>query len=433
MNLDKILQRIRNLFKEKYIYRKTELLQEVTAIKNYPLDQIYSALSYLINDDNEFIMDPLNRIGRLVNVGDYYMFQPVELTDKHISRYERVTPIPYKRKNLTFILPDLKVKSLGDISDINDKLVEAYKLLIVPRDITSSNRSNWVRSCAWVINNLVKYNAERFNKSPNVFLKILLKLAMFHVIDMLTYEEKVLLLKNMVGLDDSIVEFVNAYFDKYKIQTTKYNGIVITDFKKKSKYAILTLKDDEWVVDSAAISGGLGKATLDKFTVSVDDLYDKIGFMAQVKKFDLIFKVKSIYLSSSGRPTKGSSCERGADKKVLIQNINTMLKLVDNQDKYVMGAKIGKGARTITQIYNKEGVQIKQHPYAVDQDGNFKKTTRGFKLDKSRVVRINAFQLCIEQELLFRYFDSIRFQDKKWFFSSLEAIINNVETIGKKK
>ena len=44
MNLDKILQRIRNLFKEKYIYRKTELLQEVTAIKNYPLDQIYSAL-----------------------------------------------------------------------------------------------------------------------------------------------------------------------------------------------------------------------------------------------------------------------------------------------------------------------------------------------------------------------------------------------------
>ena len=32
-----------------------------------------------------------------------------------------------------------------------------------------------------------------------------------------------------------------------------------------------------------------------------------------------------------------------------------------------------------------------------------------------------------------RYFDSIRFQDKKWFFSSLEAIINNVETIGKKK
>jgi len=433
MNLDKILQRIRNLFKEKYIYRKTELLQEVTAIKNYPLDQIYTALSYLINDDNEFIMDPLNRMGRLVNVGEYYMFQPIELTNKHISRYERVTPIPYKRKELTFILPELKVKSLGDITDINEKLIESHKMLLVPRDITSSNRSNWVMSCAWVINNLVKYNSERFNHTKSSFFTILQNLAMHHIIDILTYEEKVLLLRNMQNIDDSIVQFVQSYFDKFRVDTSKYQGIVITDFNKKSKYAILTLKDDEWVIDSAAISGGLGKATLDKFTVSVDDMYDKIGFMAQVKKFDLIFKVKSIYLSSSGRPTKGSSCERGADKKVLIQNINTMLNLVDDGIKYVMGAKTGKGARTITQIYDKEGVQIKQHPYAVDEDGNFIKTKRGFKYDKNRVVRINAFQLCIEQELLFRYFDSIALEDKKWFFSSLEAIINNVETIGKKK
>ena len=433
MNLDKILQRIRNLFKEKYIYRKTELLQEVTAIKNYPLDQIYTALSYLINDDNEFIMDPLNRMGRLVNVGEYYMFQPIELTNKHISRYERVTPIPYKRKELTFILPELKVKSLGDITDINEKLIESHRMLLVPRDITSSNRSNWVMSCAWVINNLVKYNSERFNHTKSSFFTILQNLAMHHIIDILTYEEKVLLLRNMQNIDDSIVQFVQSYFDKFRVDTSKYQGIVITDFNKKSKYAILTLKDDEWVIDSAAISGGLGKATLDKFTVSVDDMYDKIGFMAQVKKFDLIFKVKSIYLSSSGRPTKGSSCERGADKKVLIQNINTMLNLVDDDIKYVMGAKTGKGARTITQIYDKEGVQIKQHPYAVDEDGNFIKTKRGFKYDKNRVVRINAFQLCIEQELLFRYFDSIALEDKKWFFSSLEAIINNVETIGKKK
>jgi hypothetical protein len=433
MNLDKILQRIRNLFKEKYIYRKTELLQEVTAIKNYPLDQIYTALSYLINDDNEFIMDPLNRMGRLVNVGEYYMFQPIELTNKHISRYERVTPIPYKRKELTFILPELKVKSLGDITDINEKLIESHKMLLVPRDITSSNRSNWVMSCAWVINNLVKYNSERFNHTKSSFFTILQNLAMHHIIDILTYEEKVLLLRNMQNIDDSIVQFVQSYFDKFRVDTSKYQGMVITDFNKKSKYAILTLKDDEWVIDSAAISGGLGKATLDKFTVSVDDMYDKIGFMAQVKKFDLIFKVKSIYLSSSGRPTKGSSCERGADKKVLIQNINTMLNLIDDDIKYVMGAKTGKGARTITQIYDKEGVQIKQHPYAVDEDGNFIKTKRGFKYDKNRVVRINAFQLCIEQELLFRYFDSIALEDKKWFFSSLEAIINNVETIGKKK
>jgi hypothetical protein len=434
MNLDKILQRIRNLFKEKYIYRKTELLHEVTAIKNYPLDQIYTALSYLINDDNEFIMDPLDRMGRLVNIGEYYMFQPVELTDKHISRYDRVTPIPYKRKHLTFILPELQVKSMGDINDINQKLVNAHNILRVPQKITSSNRSNWTMSCSWVIHNLVKYNAEKFGHTQSNFFVILQNLAMHHIIDMLSYEEKVLLLENIANLESTIIDFVKSYFEQFQVETSKYTGVVITDFNKKSKYAILTLKDGDWSVDSAAISGGLGKATLDKFTVPIDDMHNKIGFMAQVKKFDLVFKVKSIYLSSSGRPTKGSSCERGADKKVLIQNINTMLNAADDDIKYVMGAKTGKGARTITQIYDKKGVQIRQFPYARDENGNFIKTKRGtFRVDKSHIVRINAFQLCIEQELLFRYFDSIKLEDKKWFFSSVEATINSVETIGKKK
>jgi len=434
MNLDKILQRIRNLFREKYIYKKIELLTEVTAIKNYPLDQIYTALSYLINDDNEFIMDPLDRMGRLVNIGDYYMFQPVELSEKHLSRYDRVTPIPYKRKNLTFILPELQIKSMDDINEINDKLVRAHELLIVPQEITSSNRSNWAMSCAWVINNLVKYNSGKFELTQSKFFKILQQLAMHHIIDMLSYEEKVLLLKNKEQIHESLIIFTESYFEKFKVETNKYTGIVITDFSKKSKYSILTLKDDEWVVDSLSISKGLGQAILDKFTVSIDAMHDKIGFMAQVKKFDLIFKVKSIYLSSSGRPTKGSSCERGADKKVLIQNINTMLNFVDDDIKYVMGAKTGKGARTITQIYNNEGSQIKQHPYAKNQDGDFIQRKNGkFKLDKNRVVRINAFQLCIEQELLFRYFDLMNLTDKKWFFSSVEAIINNIETIGKKR
>ena len=51
-----------------------ELLAAVTAIKNYPVDQIYTALSYLIDDDNEFITDILGRLGHLVYIGDYYMF-----------------------------------------------------------------------------------------------------------------------------------------------------------------------------------------------------------------------------------------------------------------------------------------------------------------------------------------------------------------------
>ena len=119
------------------------------------------------------------------------------------------------------------------------------------------------------------------------------------------------------------------------MNTNKYEGIVITDFNKKSKYSILTLKDGEWIIDTISIEDGLGKAVLDKFTINIDNMHDKIGFMAQLKRFNLIFKVKSIYLSSADRPTKGSSCERGADKKVLIDNINHLLSPDESDVKYV--------------------------------------------------------------------------------------------------
>jgi hypothetical protein len=428
MNLDKILQRIRNIFKERYIYNKTELLKEVTAIKNYPLDQIYTALSYLINDNNEFITDALGRTGNLVNIGNYYMFQPVELADKHLSRHDRITPVPYKRHHLTFILSDLEEKSSSDIGEITLKLKTAYKLIIVSQEITSENRSNWARSCAFAINNLVKYNSEKFGHTKSDFYVILQNLAMHHIIDMLNYDEKVLLLKNIHQLEDSLKPFVKSYFDKFKTTTSKYEGTVITDFNKKSKYAILTLKQGKWISDSISIAGGLGKAILEKFSVNIDKMHDKIGFMSQLKKFNLVFKVKSIYLSSSGRPTKGSSCERGADKKMLINNINRILSADDSDQKYIMGAKTGKGARTIMQIYDMSGNQIKQHPYIVNQAKPSEVT-----LDKSANVRINAFQLCVEEELLFRYFDSIGKDDKRWFFSSVETIINNIEIIGKNK
>ena len=40
MNLDKIMQRIRRLFKLKYSYEKEELIMSINAIKKYPIEQI---------------------------------------------------------------------------------------------------------------------------------------------------------------------------------------------------------------------------------------------------------------------------------------------------------------------------------------------------------------------------------------------------------
>ena len=54
MNIDKILQRIRLLFKEKYVYEKKELIKSINAVKSYPIDQIMTGLDYLINNASRF-------------------------------------------------------------------------------------------------------------------------------------------------------------------------------------------------------------------------------------------------------------------------------------------------------------------------------------------------------------------------------------------
>ena len=54
-------------------------------MQNYPLIQINAALQQLTEDKTEFITDKYGRHGNLINIGDLYLFQPVELNNKQIS------------------------------------------------------------------------------------------------------------------------------------------------------------------------------------------------------------------------------------------------------------------------------------------------------------------------------------------------------------
>jgi hypothetical protein len=108
MNIDKIIHKIRDLYKESYFYKKTGpngIIAHVNATRPYPIAQINLALTQMVNESNEYITDKYGRLGRLVNVGIYYLFQPIELNDPRVSIHERSTPIPYKHENVEYPLP----------------------------------------------------------------------------------------------------------------------------------------------------------------------------------------------------------------------------------------------------------------------------------------------------------------------------------------
>ena len=108
MNLDKIIHKIRELYKDAFFYKKTGpngIIAHVNASRQYPVAQINLALTQMVTEPNEYVNDKYGRLGRIQNVGDYYLFQPIELTDKRISIHERSTPVPYKHTAVEYPLP----------------------------------------------------------------------------------------------------------------------------------------------------------------------------------------------------------------------------------------------------------------------------------------------------------------------------------------
>jgi hypothetical protein len=100
MNVENIIRIVKSAFKERHYYTKEDLTHFINRIKIYSELQINFALTQMINDKNEYISDYYGKYGNLINIGDYYLFQPVELNDKTIRIFERSTPIPFKRDKI---------------------------------------------------------------------------------------------------------------------------------------------------------------------------------------------------------------------------------------------------------------------------------------------------------------------------------------------
>ena len=108
LNNEKILQKIKELMKERFFYKKKELITLINSQKIYPLVQIYAALTLLVDDNNETIIDKYGRLGYLTNIGEYYLFQPNELPHPEASIYERSMPLDYKHDMIEIKMKDFE-------------------------------------------------------------------------------------------------------------------------------------------------------------------------------------------------------------------------------------------------------------------------------------------------------------------------------------
>jgi superfamily II DNA or RNA helicase len=403
VNSEKILQRIRMLMKESYFYKKDVLIRSIRTPKEYPYVQIYSALTQLVEDENEFITDKYGRNGRLVNIGDYYLFQPVELRDKNASIFDRSTPIDYKHEMINFEIKQNIVKPVIDKRNINKFILEEEEVSFpegnrlinemkvnfdISREFTKQPKvprgdDNWYKHCGIVMKKMSK----EYPDSKEYIISYLVA----HMMELLLFEEKLDVMNYLYSLEtinkSTFEWFAKEYFEQNIIKTKNFTAFIM--YKLNKRMIMILNKSDKWIEaepeDQREIASS--KETKDFLAMKPEDYNRIIGFIGYEKSNRyLVFKTKDML---SKRDT-GARCDESGKVKTL-QKINEIL----GENKYT-----------------NENTKAEK-----DSDGN--------------VIReaVGHVELCVLQEFLLRYFNTIKREDKKWFISPEMAIWHKLYTV----
>lgn len=394
INSDKIIQKIRSLMRSRYFYKKKDLFYYLNTPKSYPVAQIYAALSQMINDHTEYILDRYGRTGYLINIGDYYLFQPSELNYNNISVYDRSVPLDVKHEMVKFQIKADIVKPgnkeynelvtdkdmTQDIQDTRMKPPSGQKILDEMRQNYDTARTtakvgrgeeNWYKFCGVVISKM---------KNEGISIDVLQDLLIQHMIESLMYHEKIDLLNyfsidsnkcaQTEGGDDIFVFKIKKYLCDKIIHYGKLTGIVLFDGpSRKNNLKIYVLRNQTWVPAEPEDIREIGLAINDTYKLK-PNMNKYVGFMGfEDKNKYMIFKVKD---TTKQRHT-GSRCDQSGKKKTIA----------------LLNEILGK------EEYTKEN-------------------TKG----------VIQEELCIREEFTLRNFERMQKDGKTWFLTTELAVIN---------
>ena len=384
VNSEKIIQRVRMLMKEGFFYKKATFLQAIRTPKEYPYVQIYAALTHLIDNENEFIADKYGRMGRLVNVGEYYLFQPIELIDKNASIFDRSVPVDVKHTMATFHLkkdkdrnyplPEEETKTEKETTTsttINtttniQEAKEHYETTLTYRTTPlGEGEKNWYMYCGKIVQILSDHYPEMKDR--------LLAFVVHHIIEMMPFKKKIEMMNYLFTKPPHEKNTLEGYAKEYFLQHsihTKEEGTCFVMYKE-NQYKLFLLEKNKWREADSEQMREIGRSPefKEKMEWNQNKYNTVVGFIGYDKtKNSLVYKTKNILLKTGA----GAKCEEEGKPK-------TVKKMKDLLQNY------GDGKT--------EWIQP-----------------------------LNHAELCVAQELILRYFNSILKEDKRWFVSPEMAI-----------
>ena len=382
-NSSMIIQKIKRMFESKYVYLKEELISDIKLTTNYSTEEIIYALNEIIEDGSEIFVDKYKRLGKIVNIGEMYMFQPLELINKEISVFDRSIPVDYKNDKIKLVLDDNFVSEKKSVKDkiesdvIDDKV---YNELV----------ENYTKYYDYEVNESVyKFALNEMINKLNLDRHILKNILIEHLLDHLSFSDKKKLIKYIYNIEitHELEIIIKKYFDKKFVNNKILNGIIL---QNEDKYELLLRKNNDSKVYFIKAKQGeinnLLPQIKEKFLYDDKMIKEKFGEKIGVlinfknkslKKNELIFKIKNL----TQQRTTGARC-----------------------DQYTKTDKI-QLMNELTPKLNIDGI-IEEYT-----NSNMKK----IPLDS-----------CYYIEFLFRYLETT-LKDKKMFLSPEESILNKLE------
>lgn len=105
---DRLIDALKNIFKmpnHRMSYH-TDEIRKLMAPYTKNEEQLLLALTQIVDNPYEKVFDKYGREGRMINRGDVYAFQPIEVTDKRASLLENTMPVNFKHEKLNYAVSE---------------------------------------------------------------------------------------------------------------------------------------------------------------------------------------------------------------------------------------------------------------------------------------------------------------------------------------
>ena len=378
---------ILKMFKENYAYYEDNIKDEIK--KKYPEMNnlfIYSALEQLVNNKNETVLDKFNIKGYIIYVGDYYVFQPIDVVNTKIPIEYRVNPLSNKKKNVSLqdynFEYELNYKSNSNDNKYNDNFNIQIKLIdnYLKNNILTINKNDKYLQLA-IVGTLVDKLNEKYEHH---FIKLVLIKYYNNDINQ-EYKHIINLIIEYYNQRNMLLNYYQDYnYNKNKIKNNIYIGFI-------SYGNVYVLKQ---------INSNVSIKNINLKNISFEK--------AHPSKKDKIISLRRIHLKSN---------------KVNLENSNDIygiLEFMKNEKKFKITNKKKEIGKTTV-----EGKKSKRGEYTGRVCGTFKKPEligicKTFKINIELIKKTE--QICYYIEFYLRYNQYIKKNSKLWFIYDIITI-----------